>query len=146
MIKNSLVLDPNTLPLGMTYPRRAKQLVKKGRARWVNENTIIMESPVPYQEMEATINMDGNTNNFTTIEVPEETTPWTEYFKKITEEIMLDKDLVTLAVNSINNASTMGYEQDTPSQSICKIIEAHYQCKAEVLKSLMEFVDKRGLR
>ncbi len=37
------VLDKNGNTLGSTYPKRARGLVKKGRARFINEGTIVLE-------------------------------------------------------------------------------------------------------
>lgn len=37
-----MVLDAHSNPLAATYPKRAKQIVKQGRAEWVNESAIRM--------------------------------------------------------------------------------------------------------
>jgi len=48
MTKNILVVDLQGKECGVTYPKRAKGLVKKGRARFVNECTICLTRP-PHQ-------------------------------------------------------------------------------------------------
>lgn len=45
MIKNITVTDENGKILYSTYPKRAKGLVKKGRAEWIGENAISMLGP-----------------------------------------------------------------------------------------------------
>ena len=62
MNKNVLVFDSNRQPLGETYMRRAKSLVKKGRARWVDGTTITLVSPGPSYETEVVGQMSGTTD------------------------------------------------------------------------------------
>jgi hypothetical protein len=45
MIKNITVVDETGETYEATYPKRAKGLVKKGRARFVNETTICLAHP-----------------------------------------------------------------------------------------------------
>lgn len=45
MEKNVLVVDENGKEYGATYPKRAKGLVKHGRARFIDENTICLACP-----------------------------------------------------------------------------------------------------
>lgn len=42
MEKNITVIDENGITAGSTYPKRASGLVKKGRAHWIDENTICL--------------------------------------------------------------------------------------------------------
>lgn len=51
MDKNITVLDMQGKVCGATYPRRAKGLVKKGRARFAGERTICLVCP-PHQSEE----------------------------------------------------------------------------------------------
>lgn len=43
--KNIIVIDEQGRVYEATYPKRAKGLVKNGRARFVNENTICLACP-----------------------------------------------------------------------------------------------------
>ena len=61
MEKNVTVIDEQGHVYGATYPKRAKGLVKNGRARFVDENTICLACP-PNQILEDN-NMSENTNN-----------------------------------------------------------------------------------
>ncbi len=45
MTKNVIVVDEQGNECGATYPKRAKGLVKKGRARFIDENTICLACP-----------------------------------------------------------------------------------------------------
>jgi hypothetical protein len=63
MEKNVTVVDEQGHVYGATYPKRAKGLVKNGRARFVDENTICLACP-PNQiledtEMSENINIQG---------------------------------------------------------------------------------------
>ncbi|MBQ2663031.1 MAG: hypothetical protein IJG16_02675 [Clostridia bacterium] len=45
MTKNVSVIDENGIAQGSTYPKRAAGLVKKGRARWIDDRTICLCAP-----------------------------------------------------------------------------------------------------
>lgn len=45
MTKNVSVIDENGIVTGSTYPKRASGLVKKGRARWIDADTICLCAP-----------------------------------------------------------------------------------------------------
>ena len=75
--KNIIVVDEQGNEYEATYPKRAKGLVKNGRARFIDENTICLACP-PNTELEDK-NMSENT---TTIEQP---LTAREIFEKITE-------------------------------------------------------------
>ena len=45
MEKNITIVDEQGNAYGATYPKRAKGLVKNGRARFVDENTICLACP-----------------------------------------------------------------------------------------------------
>lgn len=56
------VLSQDGEPTGLTYPRRAAGLVKKGRARFVNDNTIRLNSVSDVTTITEDIKMDNNIN------------------------------------------------------------------------------------
>ena len=45
MAKNIIVIDEQGNKYGATYPKRAKGLIKNGRARFIDENTICLACP-----------------------------------------------------------------------------------------------------
>lgn len=51
MIKNIIVVDEHGKKYGTTYPKRAKGLVKQGRARFIAKNTLCLACP-PDQNLE----------------------------------------------------------------------------------------------
>lgn len=67
--KNIAVVDEQGNEYEATYPKRAKGLIKNGRARFINENTICLACP-PNVELEDKI-MSENTVNVN-VEVPTE--------------------------------------------------------------------------
>lgn len=58
--KNVVVLRADSSPFSMTYPKRARHLVKKGRARWKDANTIELTCPSPSSDMGDELNMDND--------------------------------------------------------------------------------------
>lgn len=52
MAKTIMILDENSCSSGKTYSRRAKQLVIKGQAKWIDETTIQINALTTSQEME----------------------------------------------------------------------------------------------
>lgn len=63
MIKNIAVIDEQGNRYEATYPKRAKGLVKSGRARFVNENTICLARP-PYKSEDKTMSENMGSENF----------------------------------------------------------------------------------
>ncbi|NLM56586.1 MAG: hypothetical protein GX192_03945, partial [Clostridiales bacterium] len=65
MEKNVTVVDEQGNIIGTTYPKRAKGLVKKGRARYVGDNAICLVHVCPPDEIlqEDSITMFDNDNN-----------------------------------------------------------------------------------
>lgn len=60
MAKNVIVVDENGNKYGATYPKRAKGLVKNGRARFIDDETICLACPPQSFETED-IEMSENT-------------------------------------------------------------------------------------
>ena len=71
MEKTVLVVDDSGKVYEATYPRRAKGLVKKGRARFIDDNTICLACPPDHDYMED-IKMTDNTlqNKVTEAAIP----------------------------------------------------------------------------
>ena len=66
MEKNVIVMDEEGNIIGATYAKRAKGLIKKGRARSVDDNTICLACP-PNESLED-IKMDNNIETTTSTE------------------------------------------------------------------------------
>ena len=69
IVKNIIVVDEQGNEYEATYPKRAKGLVKNGRAHFIDENTICLACP-PDTKLEDK-NMSENTVNVN-VEVPTE--------------------------------------------------------------------------
>ena len=65
--KTVIVVDEQGTNYGATWPRRAKSLVKNGRARFISENTICLACPPDKEYLEDTIMSDK-----TETKIPEE--------------------------------------------------------------------------
>ena len=63
MQKDVLVVDENNVIYGGTYPKRAKGLVKKGRARFIDEHTICMTRPPEQTEDQMMSDLSHTTTN-----------------------------------------------------------------------------------
>jgi len=57
MAKNITVVDENGNILESTYPKRAKGLIKKGRAHWINDDVIRLCAQSQKEETEMTNNI-----------------------------------------------------------------------------------------
>ncbi len=84
--KNIRVVDENNNEYEATYPKRAQGLVKNGRARFIDENTICLVCP-PNIELEDKIMSENKQTNKTVETIPEVPNPLTsrEIFSKISE-------------------------------------------------------------
>ncbi len=93
MAKNIIVIDEQGNKHGVTYPKRAKGLIKNGRARFVDENTICLACPPE-------INLEENkmTNNFDVEQVIEITSNGNGVDKKwiFNQITLLQRDLQPL--------------------------------------------------
>ena len=70
MTKNVTVVDEQGNEYGATYPKRAKGLVKNGRARFVDENKICLACPPNeyLEDNEMSENKNVNTHEATATE------------------------------------------------------------------------------
>ncbi|MDF2543866.1 MAG: hypothetical protein K0S47_3584 [Herbinix sp.] len=96
--KNIVVIDEHGKECEATYVKRAKGLVKKGRARFVNNNTICLVN-LPNEFLEETI-MDDNNDIIVNEVLPEKVT--VEYILKQIETIRSNNEYLTKAVEDMN--------------------------------------------
>ena len=135
MTKNISVVDTQGNIYEATYPKRAKGLVKKGRARFVDETTICLARP-PYHTEDET--MDEKKTN---IPAPEDKAMHLDeaYVIAKIEQIMagselLHKTLELLAAGPMNGEAVMG---------MSKMVEAREQTNKEMISFLRHFVNCR---
>lgn len=115
--KNIIVVDENGKRYEATYPKRAKGLVKTGRARFINENTICLACP-PKNESEDNNMSDNkkvvnlNSNSTENALAPIINQPFnklsTDYLLGKIEEISLSQAMLTDAITELGKMKSIG--------------------------------------
>ncbi|MBR6635167.1 MAG: hypothetical protein IKL41_06040, partial [Clostridia bacterium] len=115
--KNIIVVDENGNQYEATYPKRAKGLVKTGRARFINENTICLACP-PKNESEdrimsenkkvVNLNANGTETSFDTTEQTPESKLTAEYLLMKIEELSVNQAVLTDAVTELGKLKSIG--------------------------------------
>jgi len=143
--KNVKVVDEKGNILEATYPKRAKGLVKSGRARFVDENTICLACP-PNNNLEDN-KMDNINIDKTTGEVTE--TPASkynlEYALEQIERIANDKAYLTEAFDALyasasNNEPTI--EQGGANDKVAEAVAETVKCRETTNQKLIDFYSK----
>ena len=146
--KNVIVVDELGNEYEATYPKRAKGLVKNGRARFIEENKICLACP-PHTELED-MTMSENKNVSTT--VPEETTeaketktvqnPMTlEYVLSKIQAIADDTFHIHEAIDAISQIRSTG-PGDVGTQEQTKAIGDIVRCRETTNQRLIAFYEK----
>ena len=102
--KNIIVVDEQGNKYEATYPKRAKGLVKNGRARFIDENTICLACP-PY-DMEDN-NMSNNTENMAMETKPTEKLTM-DYVLEQIEKIATETEYLHNAISELSNTNSVG--------------------------------------
>ena len=102
--KNIVVVDEQGNYYEATYPKRAKGLVKNGRARFIDENTICLACP-PY-DMEDN-NMSNNTENMAMETKPTEKLTM-DYVLKQIEKIATETEYLHNAISELSKTNSVG--------------------------------------
>ena len=119
--------------IGSTYPRRARQLVRKGRAAWVDDVTIRLHAAPPHERLDG---MDT---------VSTAQTDWVSYFQQLVESTIKSDHVAEAAAEAIAGAWNPESDPsitDQPGLALARIIEANCQMKVEALRVLSDFVLK----
>ena len=102
--KNIVVVDEQGNYYEATYPKRAKGLVKNGRARFIDENTICLACP-PY-DMEDN-NMSNNTENMAIETKPTEKLTM-DYVLEQIEKIATETEYLHNAISELSKTNSGG--------------------------------------
>ena len=102
--KNIVVVDEQGNYYEATYPKRAKGLVKNGRARFIDENTICLACP-PY-DMEDN-NMSNNTENMAIETKPTEKLIM-DYVLEQIEKISTETEYLHNAISELSKTNSVG--------------------------------------
>ena len=147
MEKNVLVVDENGKEYGATYPKRAKGLVKHGRARFIDENTICLACP-PSDNHQYT--EDNTMSDNTYIEQAETTAGETVQNEMRTPEMTVEYILgeirairesdayIYQAIEELKQVNVIG-PGDIGSQAIASAIATTVRDREETNRKLIEF-------
>jgi hypothetical protein len=148
--KNIAVLDGSGQTLEPTYTKRAKGLVKHGRARWVNEDTIALTCP-PFDNKEDT-HMDEIKYESQEAQTTEDSrgemsqTPDYAYIMAKIDEISANTAYITEAMELfkgfvINESVNGGYGDKARAEAICQIVLAREETNRQMLGLLRRMLD-----
>ena len=139
--KNVIVVDEQGKIYEATYPKRAKGLVKSGRARFVAENKICLACP-PNQYLEDK-NMSENMNNIAaeaSVEIKNiEITA--EYALAQIEKILADTQHIYEALDALKDVHSAGPE-DIGAQSAAQGMADVVRCRETTNQQLLAFYTK----
>ena len=127
--KNVIVVDEQGNEYEATYPKRAKGLVKNGRARFVGENKICLACPPDKSEENK---MMDNDNNVLTVK---------EIFEQIT---ILQKQLMENSFQSLHRLSDAidsikeNEESEDNVSSVCGV----FATREAILMKMLEFYER----
>ena len=132
MEKNVAVVDEQGHSYGATYPKRAKGLVKNGRARFVDENTICLACP-PNEILEDN-NMSENTNNNVVLTEKEIFDQIVLLQKQLTEQSPTSLHRLGEAIYDARGESEDGQLSDEQVANICAV----FAQREETLHDMLE--------
>ena len=135
--KNVIVIDSQGNEYEATYPKRAKGLVKSGRARFVGENKICLACPPNMNLEDEKMSEIINTNETVVCE------KYTlAYAMDMLEKIFSDKEHILLALNTIvaldNEGTPCGGSADKAAEAAMEIVK----CRETTNQKLIEFYSK----
>ena len=155
MEKNVIVVDDNGKELGATYPKRAKGLVKKGRARFIDVNKICLACPaeeITEDEIMSDIKIDQTTGevieNVKTDAVPEipgnskseNAMPTLGYILERIDSIAKDNQYIHEALSQLSELKTAG-PGDICGQSKADAIAHVVDAREETNRKLLAFYE-----
>ena len=124
--KNIIVVDENGNAYEATYPKRAKGLVKKGRARFIDENKICLLCP-PENEMEDK-DMSENKTKSQKITI--------KYLLEQIEEIAKNQEHINDALQKLTFMESKGpgdVGTDGQAQAIARVVEAREETNQKLI-------------
>ncbi|MDR0935265.1 MAG: hypothetical protein LBM98_01120 [Oscillospiraceae bacterium] len=143
--KNVIVSDELGNEYEATYPKRAKGLVKNGRARFIDSTHIVLACPPDTLKTED-ITMSENTTNTGAAFTPDTAntgaafTP-EEILKRI-DAIIADNAHIHKALDSLSGRKgDGGYSVGSPSHSIATVVEARETTNQQLIGLLTKMFD-----
>ena len=122
--KNVIVVDEQGNEYEATYPKRARGLVKNGRARFVDEHTICLACP-PNTELEDNTMSENKTETVQNPQTEQIPNPLTvEYLLRKIDEIAKDQAYLMEAIAALGTSGDGQRRTDLRSQALGKAIMA----------------------
>lgn len=144
MEKNITIVDEQGNAYGATYPKRAKGLVKNGRARFVDENTICLACP-PIIDWEDT-KMEDNKNTAAVLseETAEQPTECTmEYVLTRIDRIISDTAYLHEAIQAVERMEPGQPSMNAPADtSRGEAVQAIVQSREATNQQLLRLLEK----
>jgi len=137
MEKNVIVVDEQGNEYEATYPKRAKGLVKNGRARFVDENKICLACP-PNENLE---DKKMEENNITVVEAEQKDKLTIEYILRQIEKIFADNRHIHEAIAMLDGVKSGG-PADIGSQAKAQGIADVVKCRETTNQQLLAFYTK----
>ena len=143
--KNVIVVDKNGNEYEATYPKRAKGLVKNGRARFIDENTICLACPPKNKLEDNTMSENKNVNNNSkpqTPAIPETPTKFTiDYILTMLESISKDGAHLNAALEKLTKLESKG-PGDVGTADLADAIAHVVDSREETNRKLIAFYEK----
>ena len=147
--KNVIVVDENGYEYEATYPKRAKGLVKNGRARFIDENTICLACPPNNTEdkimsenkkADSTINKTSNEIADVKAELPSEMLT-IDYILSKLEEISVGQAFATDAILELGKMKSGG-PGDVGTQEQAKAVGEIIKAREATNQKLIALYEK----
>lgn len=126
MIKNICVIDNKDNLIASTYFKRAKQLVKKGRAKWLNDDTIkLIVSNAYYEGVKTMSSENTDVLNIDSIQA-------------FIEKLVNENSVAEKAIEEISKVSN----EDLKAAKILEVVESHDKAKTEIAEAFASQLSK----
>ena len=139
MTKNVIVVDEQGKEYGATYPKRAKGLVKNGRARFVDENKICLACP-PNENLEDK-EMSENTNVNSVLNEKEVFDQIVSLQKQLNESPFSSLLHLGEALNSARGEDDEAQLSDDQVSEICKVFAEREETLNQMLNTYRKMYD-----
>jgi len=133
MEKNIIVVDEQGNRYEATYPKRAKGLVKNGRARFIDNNTICLACPPNELDLE---DNDMSENIVNTAEKPT-----ISYILEQLDKIVSQTDYLRAAIDELSSRS-MDIPEGTAEDSRAIALRDIIRCREDTNQKLIAFYEK----
>ena len=139
--KNVIVVDEQGNEYEATYPKRAKGLVKNGRARFVAENKICLACP-PNENLEDNKMSENINTNVTTNENNNNQEITVKYILEQIEKIRSDSKYIYDALEKLEGVALSATAGDIGAQAKAQAIETVVQCRETTNQQMLKFYEK----